>query len=143
MPGFDTILAGLDKLERDIEAALLRGVATELPGIASDLAATDRHGDITGATRAGYYADAATGAGATGNVSSARSRVAALNPGHAFTETIPAGDGLTVVLSSPTDYQADLSTEQAGRKDALAPGVISAGPRLHDAAMRAIKDVFS
>lgn len=89
--------------------------------------ATQAHGDVTGATRAGYAAyvvsDAVVDqASAAAAIQRSVSDVQALNPYHVATvEGSLEVEGFGVVMTCPTDYQEKLETENAGAKAVLGP----------------------
>jgi hypothetical protein len=102
----------------------LRRVAADAE---ASMHATSAHGDITGATRAGYAAyvvsdslvDQATALQA---LNTAVAAVESLNPGHSATAAGTLGcDGMGVILTCPTDYQYKLETERGGQKAVLTP----------------------
>lgn len=97
-------------------AAGLRVAAFEAEELLRD---TTAHGDVTGATRAGYTAAVITpqddGSGA---LAAAVAAVEAENPGRSATATGTLAGSVGMVLYSPTDYQADL---EASQKATLGP----------------------
>jgi hypothetical protein len=120
-------LRGLDAFVEHQEAKIRRGLRGAAQDAQTVMQQTTAHGDITGATRAGYRAYVVGGglvdqAVALQAINSAIAAVEALNPGHSSTseDTIGA-DSWGVVLTCPTDYQEKLETENAGEKAVLAP----------------------
>lgn len=105
------------------------------------------HGNVTGATHANYAAiPVAAILGETG-ASTVQRQVAvveALNPGTSDTEPLTLPDTtLAVILSSATDYQYKLETENAGQKAVLGPTIAGAGDDFTRAAAEGSKDALS
>jgi hypothetical protein len=120
-------LRGLEAFVELQEAKIRRGLRAAAADAQSAMQQTSAHGDVTGATRAGYRAYVVGGslvdqAVALQAINSAVAAVEAKNPGHSATsdDTIGA-DSWGVVLTCPTDYQEKLETENAGEKAVLAP----------------------
>jgi hypothetical protein len=116
-------LASLRQLPAEVQAAAARALGGLGEDLQGELAGTDVHGDVTGATRASYRVyvvselDDGTNAAADGAAAAE-----ALNPGHGVVErhgTI--GDDVILVASVFTDYAEFLATENAGAKDAVTP----------------------
>lgn len=99
----------------------LEGLQQKAAEITEVMQQTHAHGDITGATRASYFA-AAVGLGqdSAAAASASRAAVELLNPGHSGAGSAQI-EGVGMVISSGTDYQPDLETEDAGAKAVLAP----------------------
>jgi hypothetical protein len=120
-------LHGLDAFVARQEAKISRGLRAAASDAQSAMQQTSAHGDVTGATRAGYRAYVVGGslvdqAVALQAISSAIAVVEAKNPGHSATSEGTIGpDSWGVVLTCPTDYQRELETENAGEKAVLAP----------------------
>jgi hypothetical protein len=120
-------LKGLDAFVARQEAKISRGLRAAASDAQSAMQQTSAHGDVTGATRAGYRAYVVGGslgdqAAALQAISSAIAVVEAKNPGHSATAEGHIGaDSWGVVLTCPTDYQRELETENAGEKAVLAP----------------------
>jgi hypothetical protein len=122
------VLAKLESLEDDWSGPRIRaGLRVGAADAEAQLHATQAHGDITGATRAGYAAyvvsDATVDqAAAAAAIQRSVSAVQGLNPYHVDTAEGSLGvDGFGVILTCPTDYQVLLETENAGAKAALGP----------------------
>lgn len=123
-------LASLRALPVEVQAAAitaLGGLAQDLEG---ELAATDAHGDVTGATRASYRVyvvhDGDDGSAAASDGAAAAE---AKNPGHGVVArhgTI--GDDVVLVASVFTDYAEHLAVDSAGAKDAVTPFMPRYGP---------------
>jgi hypothetical protein len=104
-----------------------RGLRTIAPRIEQTMTQTRAHGDITGATRDGYRAYVAGSglqaqASAEATLSGAIAAVERLNPGRSARAAwrVPSAF-LALVLTSPTDYQYKLETENGGQKAVLGP----------------------
>lgn len=145
MSGFENILRAFEKLEQDIEEAIADELTIQCDDVTEQLQATKAHGDVTGATRASYYALTATADDDGGDISGpARAAANEKNPGHASSETIPSPgpDAIKVVITSGTDYQNKLEEENAGKKAVVGPEGTRASPELFEAAQRGIRRVF-
>lgn len=117
------MLAKLDAYLDYAQVQALAGLDAATTGVEEVMRGTTAHGDITGATRAGYRAYA-VGAGRTGatELSGAAAIVDALNPGHSAAASGTLGaQSIGVILTCPTDYQYKLETERAGAKAVLGP----------------------
>ena len=90
----------------------------------SDVMQQDQaHGDVTGASHANYAAYP-VGEGDTGEsiAQSQASVVEQLNPGHSALAPLSfPKDAIGAVVSSATDYQEKLETEEGGRKAVIVP----------------------
>lgn len=83
------------------------------------------HGDVTSASHTNYAAYV-VGDGETGEevTDSQVAVVEALNPGHSSTGPLEVPDGaIGAVLSSATDYQRKLETENAAQRAVLGPTI--------------------
>ena len=118
----------------------LKGAAA---GVTFEMRQTVAHGDQTGATRANYTAYA-VGRGADGSQELGRAvaAVEALNPGHSETGSVTINGELGVVVTSATDYQDKLETENAGQKAVLGPTIAASGERFTRAAASGSKRVL-
>lgn len=120
LKGLDAYLVFLE----DKAKAGLRAAAVDTTAL---LKATTAHGDVTGATRAGYIAYVVTDdllgqAMALHALNRSVAAVEALNPGESAVGSGRFGpDSIGVVLTSPTTYQDKLETEYAGMKATLGP----------------------
>lgn len=116
------LLARADAYEAHVLAQIRRGVAPAAQQAQNSMQATMQHGDVTGATRAGYRA-IVVGPGQDGaaQIAEAAAAVEALNPGHAATAHGRLEGDVGVIFTCPTDYQASLETERAGAKAVLGP----------------------
>lgn len=126
------LIAGLDRLLATIAERTERGLAKQASVAQGEMQATSAHGDITGATRDSYRAFVVGGTqtGASESASGYAAAQAAIagaivsHGGHALSQD--SGVSLTqdqrgVLLTSYTDYQDKLETENAGQKAVLAP----------------------
>lgn len=134
---------------RAILPRALKGAEHALARAADDveaaLHATTAHGDVTGATRAGYTAGVVgpTLDTLSPGLSRGRAEVAARNPGHDQVSAIGAtGEAVVVILTSPTDYQEKLSFDNAGAKDALGPTLERHAGALAQAAASGIRSAL-
>lgn len=120
-------LRGLEAFVARQEAQIRRGLQAAAADAQAAMQQTTAHGDVTGATRAGYRAYVVSDApvdqaGALAALNSAVADVEARNPGHSATRDGQIGaDSWGVILTCPTDYQRELETEHAGEKAVLAP----------------------
>jgi hypothetical protein len=116
------ILARLDAYEAFVLARIQRGIAAVAAEAEAAMHGTLAHGDVTGATRAGYRA-IVVGPGQSGaaTIAEAAAAVEALNPGHSATAHGRLDGDIGVVFTCPTDYQRNLEEEQAGLKGVLGP----------------------
>lgn len=105
------------------------------------------HGNVTGATHANYAAIpvyAAFGETGASTLQSQVSVVESLNPGTSDTEPLTLPDSvIAVILSSATDYQYKLETENAGQKAVLGPTIAGAGDDFTRAAAEGSKAALS
>lgn len=117
-----------------------RGLQSLAPTIEDTMANTRAHGDQTGATRDGYRcyvigSGLAEQATAMAALNSAVNAVERLNPGHSAVTDHPLPDvAIGVALTSPTDYQEKLETENAGLRAVLIPTIHQFIAQLKDAA---------
>jgi hypothetical protein len=104
------------------------------------------HGNITGATHANYAAYpvfAEFGITGQSTLNAQVAVVEALNPGTSDTEPLSLPDkAIGVILSSATDYQYKLETENAGQKAVLSPTIAGAGGDFTRAAAQGSKDAL-
>ena len=116
------LLARADAYEAFVLAQIRRGVTPTASEAEAAMHATLAHGDVTGATRAGYRA-IVVGPGQSGasEIAEAAAAVEALNPGHSATSHGRLEGDIGVVFTCPTDYQQALETQQAGLKAVLGP----------------------
>lgn len=117
------LLEGLDAYEAWAMQRAARGLAAVAEEAEQAMHATLAHGDVTGATRAGYraYVVSPEQSGA-GEIAAAVADVEAKNPGHSATSPGRLSEGsLGVIFTCPTDYQQDLEEEEAGKKAVLGP----------------------
>lgn len=136
----DTLHIGLRHVANHMLAGATAGLDAEAATLEEAMHATTAHGDITGATRAGYSARR-VGLGADGAAAHAASvaAVEAHNPGASATAPV-AIDGLGVIVDCPTTYQEKLETEQAGRKAVLGPTLSAARLNLTAAAAAGVRN---
>lgn len=129
------IFAGLAAFERKVLDGAAQGLAGAAAGITLDMRHTTAHGDVTGATRANYTAyQVGRGRDGSAELQYAISAVEALNPGHTAIEPVQIDAEIGVILTSATDYQDKLETENAGQKAVLGPTLASSLDRLTRAA---------
>jgi hypothetical protein len=116
------VLARLDAYEAHVLAQVRRGASAGASEAEQAMQSTLAHGDVTGATRAGYRA-IVVGPGQSGasELAGAVAAVEALNPGHSATSSGRLAGDVGVIFTCPTDYQADLEQQQAGKKAVLGP----------------------
>jgi hypothetical protein len=116
-----------DALYEHFAQRAAQGLQRIAPQIEDALANTRAHGDVTGATRDGYRCYVVGGslvnqASALAALNSAVAAVDRLNPGHSATASWPIpARSIGLALTSPTDYQVKLETENAGQKATLGP----------------------
>ena len=121
------LLKGLDNYLEYAEDRARRGLQAAAHDVTTALKSTTAHGDVTGATRAGYVAyvvgpDLLSQAAALQALNTSVAAVEARNPGHSLIAPgTLGGDSLGVVLTSPTDYQVYLETLNAGQRAVLGP----------------------
>jgi hypothetical protein len=136
-------IRGLRELERRAVRGAETGLAAQSGPLITALRATDAHGDVTGATRAGYTAGVVgpTLDTLSPAVTTAAAEVEARNPGHSHIEG--AGERgaaeVVVIATCPTDYQRYLSGNNAGARDALGPTMQREAGRLTAAAAAGIR----
>jgi hypothetical protein len=134
---------GLRSLEDRAIRGAERGLAPLCGALVADLRATDAHGDVTGATRAGYTAgvQGPTLDTLSGAVATAAAEVERFNPGHSQVQDVGERGAaeVAVVLTCPTDYQHYLSGNSAGARDALGPTLTRNAGRLTQAAAAGIR----
>lgn len=140
--GFDGILAGLEQLGRDIEAAAVRGLANGAAEIQATARASAAYTNDSGATRASTVAFVVVGGGADGTVVDAALAEAEQNrpgSGQAVELSFVDRDNPRVVVTAMTNYVEPLVVKYAGQNDFLGPTMDSDAPRLMDAAFAAIE----
>lgn len=139
----ESLIANLTKLRDVALDGAKRGLEGSAAGITLDMRNDPAHGDQTGATHANYTAYA-VGRGADGSaeLSHAVAAVGALNPGHIATASVDISAELGVILTSATDYQYKLETENAGEKAVLGPTIGVSALRLTQAAAAESKRVL-
>jgi hypothetical protein len=117
------VLDRLDAYEQWAMQRAARGLTAVAGEAEQAMQATLAHGDVTGATRAGYRAYVVSpGQSGAAEIAAAVSDVEAKNPGHAATSSGRLGEAsLGVVFTCPTDYQQNLEEEEAGKKAVLGP----------------------
>lgn len=118
-----SLIARLDAYEAFVTEQAMRGLDAVTTEAEETMRGTTAHGDITGATRAGYRAYV-VGQGRNGSseLLGAAAIVDALNPGHSAVGGVQLGrESLGVIFTCPTDYQWKLETERAGAKAVLGP----------------------
>lgn len=137
------LITGLQRaLDRAFDGAR-DGLKPEATAVAQQMRTNHPHGNVTGATEAGYGARV-VGRGETGG-SEFNAEVSAaetLNPGHVATGSVQVGGIVGVIIDSKTDYQVYLETEHAGRDAVLGPTVASSGQRFTQAAARGAKKAW-
>jgi len=137
-----SVLDGLDAWVEAQEAQIRRGLRAAAAEAQRDMQQTTAHGDVTGATRAGYVAYVVGGslvdeAAATQALGQAIAAVERLNPGESATSQGSIGaDSWGVVLTCPTTYQQDLETDNAGLRAVLTPTFAAVAPDLTERAAR-------
>lgn len=119
------LLAALDALPAHMAAQAEKGLEKQSAIAEAEMQATNAHGDVTGATRASYRAFVIGGTH-TGSAEAASgySAAQAANPAGALSQSsgVSLGpEGRGVILTSFTDYQDKLETENAGQKAVLGP----------------------
>ena len=136
------LLKGLDALRSRIPAGIVESLAAEAGRITDTMRETKAHGDQTGATRHSYVAFA-VGAGRDGSAEMASSVAAVqeFNPAHVGTGAVEVA-GVGVVITSATDYQDKLETENGAEKAVLAPTLQQESPALTAAAARGSRKVL-
>lgn len=126
-----TMLAGLTRLLSRAREAISDGLNNAAPQVQGDLQNTDAHGDQSGATRASYTAYA-IGPNDSGQSAAANGYAAAVGALEGFTghsgKPLREDSGIQLnegeygmVLTSYTDYQKHLETNNAGEKATLGP----------------------
>lgn len=118
-----------------------KGLRSVAPAIEATMAATTAHGDVTGATRDGYRAYLVGGnvgeqGSAVAALASAVRAVERLNPGRSATADWSMAAQIGIALTSPTDYQIKLETENAGAKAVLGPTIAQFALRCTEAAAK-------
>jgi hypothetical protein len=116
------LIARADAYEAYVLAQVQRSAAAGASEAEAAMQATLAHGDVTGATRAGYRAYV-VGPGQSGaaELAGAVDAVEAKNPGHSATSHGHLTGDVGVIFTCPTDYQRDLEEEEAGKKAVLGP----------------------
>jgi len=139
----DNLLRGLDRFAAVALDGARDGLGGAAAGLTFEMRSTSAHGDATGATRANYTAYV-VGRGADGSAERARAiqAVEFFNPGHVAQSSVHV-PGLGVVVTSFTDYQVELETENAGEKAVLGPTIEASGDRLTAAAAAGSKRALS
>jgi putative N-acetylmannosamine-6-phosphate epimerase len=123
------LLDGLDAYLEYLEQRASTGLNAACADVTGLLKATTAHGDITGATRAGYVAYVIGGtvvdeAKAVQALNTSVASVERLNPGESATASGTIGaDSIGAALTSPTTYQDKLESEYAGMKAVLGPTI--------------------
>jgi len=119
---FTDLFAHLDVMKENAYAGIDHALDDVAPLVKADMQSTTAHGDVTGATRAGYTAYR-IGHGRDGSSESAESldAVGFLNPGHSAPGNVTLHGQVGLVLMSGTDYQVKLETENGGQKAVLGP----------------------
>jgi hypothetical protein len=120
------VIARLDALEERWAAPR---IVAGLGGVAQDaeasMEATTAHGDVTGATRAGYRAYVVTpDDSGLAVIGGALAAVESRNPGHGALGGGTLAGQYGVVYTCPTDYQEKLETENAGQRAVLGPTLL-------------------
>lgn len=121
------VLRGLDGFVEHQEAQIRRGLRAAASDATAAMCQTTAHGDVTGATRAGYTAFVVgpalvDQAGALQAINAAVRAIEDKNPGRSATSTGQIGaESFGVVFTCPTDYQQDLEERNAGEKAVLTP----------------------
>lgn len=139
-----SINAGLARMLDIIDQAIEAGLDQAAPVVQAAMADTNAHGDMSGATRASYRA-IPIGAGRDGSGPAAAGYAAAAAAltgytGHAG-RPLRQDSGVRLgphergmLLTSFTDYQDELETENAGQKAVL-------GPTLHQYALEITRTI--
>jgi hypothetical protein len=98
------------------------GLAAGCDPIEQAMRKDSAHGDVTGATHAGYVAFV-VGRGETGAdaMHESEAEVERLNPGHSATSAVQIETELGAIFTVATDYQPELETNNAGEKAVLGP----------------------
>lgn len=141
------VLEGLGRFEQTAMRGAFKGLGP-MAAIYSEAMQNDpAHGDVTSASHTNYTAIpvyAAIGETGASVVQSQVSVVESLNPGASETEPLSLPDTVMgVILSSATDYQYKLETENAGQKAVLGPTIAGAGDDFTRAAAGGSKDALS
>lgn len=134
-------LKGLKQIRRLAVQGAEEGLQSQVGPTEGRLEATSRHGDATGATRAGYvaYVSGPTLDG-SGAVAAAAGRANDKNPGRGLSESIgDAGDAVVFIATSATDYIDTVITVRGGKMDALTGAVVGREGALLQAAASGIK----
>lgn len=118
----DPLITGARAFLQAQIAGLGDGLANDARAITDELKQTTAHGDVTGATRAGYIAFV-VGEGETGASALAGAVAAAdaLNPGMTATAPVTVGTRLGVIVTDVMSYGPERETEHAGQKATLGP----------------------
>lgn len=134
------LIAGLDRMRNAALDGARDGMKGPAAGVTFDMRDSPAHGDQTGASHANYAAYV-VGRGETGALAVAASitAVETLNPGHVARGHVSIETELGVVITSFTDYQDKLETENAGAKAVLTPTVAQSGARFTRAAANGSK----
>jgi hypothetical protein len=134
-------IKGLRTLRRLAVEGAEEGLQSLVEPTKARLEATSRHGDATGATRAGYtaYVSGPTLDG-SGAVAQAAGQADAQNPGRGLAESIgDTGDAVVFVATSATDYIDTVITVRGGKMDALTGAVVGREGALLAAAANGIR----
>jgi hypothetical protein len=127
MNTIDPLLKGLDKYLEFVETRAATGLRAAAHDVTVQLKSTTAHGDVTGATRAGYVAyvvgaDLLSQGQALQALNMSVAAVAARNPGEsAVAPGVIGGESIGMILTSPTTYQQNLETDNAGQRAVLGP----------------------
>jgi len=131
----DSLIRNLDRFRQTARDGAAAGLDVECPFIRAELQATSAHGDVTGATRAGYDARR-VGRGEDGSSSrqSAVSAAESLNPGATASAPVTIDAELGVIIDDQMEYGPDRETRNAGEKASIGPIVGTAAIGLTQAA---------
>jgi hypothetical protein len=116
------VMARLDAYEAFVVAQVTRGASAGASEAEAAMHSTLAHGDVTGATRAGYRAYV-VGPGQSGAsaIAAAVEAVESKNPGRSATSSGQLNGDVGVIFTCPTDYQRNLEEEGAGKRAVLGP----------------------
>jgi len=137
------LIAGLNRAMNVAFDGARDGLKPEAAAVTDEMRANHPHGNVTGATEAGYGARV-VGRGETGASAFAAEVSAAesLNPGHTATGTVSIAGIVGVIIDSKTDYQIYLETERAGENAVLTPTLRASGTRFTQGAARGAKQAW-
>ena len=121
------VLDRLDSLEdRWAMPRITTGLQSVAQSAEASMESTTAHGDVTGATRAGYRSYVVTPEDSgLGVIGGALAAVESRNPGHGALGGGTLAGQVGVVFTCPTDYQRYLETENAGKRAVLGPTLLS------------------